>query len=277
MSCVPRASLYVAVCGTSLQFNEHPVCNGFGVVRQVTNPPGIVAVCRAADLKQTDYLGVSRYSGAVHGEIAFGIGRTEEINFVLSLAWHTAALIKLRHHPNLVCPCFASESWDVISGISDNRVRFGILDDVPRQIRGNEIEGITTDDITWVDRIFETAMALRGTDRSRRFGLAFNVAYTWNQTSDLRIAIANLWCGIEALFGDKSDKPVTRRVVEKICTWLPALNPSEVEDSYNKRCDAVHGRWLESDIQDDVFKADEILRQALLQCIDSNSVPLPDW
>jgi hypothetical protein len=277
MKTVPRAVVYVGLCGTALAFEEYRLSNGIGLVRKVTNAPGIVAVCRAADLSKTDYLGVGRYSGSIGAELAFGLDINADMDFLLSIAWHTAALMKLRQHPNLVCPCFATESWDVISGIAENRVTFGVLDDVPRQVRGVKPQPITLKDIQWVDAVWDTALDLRAVDRSRRFGLAFNIAYTWNQTSDLRIAIANVWCGIEALFGDKADKPVTRRVIEKICSWLPSLRADEVEDSYTRRCDAVHGRWLESDVMDSVIKANEILRQSLLQCIDSDSVPLPDW
>ena len=274
---IPAAKIYVGVCGTEVAFDEFRFSNGLGFIRKVVNPPGSVHVLRAANLANADYLAVSRYSSSIRAELAPGLESDSDIDSLLDVAFHTAALIKLRHHPNLTCPCFATASWDVVSAITDNTVNFGMLDDVPRQVRGAELEAVTEEEMRWVDRIWLIALGLRSVERSRRFGLAFNVSYVWNQTSDMRLALASLWCGIEALFGDKRDRPVTRRVIEKICDWLPVLNADEVEDSYNRRCDAVHGRWVENDIIEVVLKADEILRQALLRCIELDKTPLPDW
>lgn len=277
MSFVPRATVYVGMCGAQFSFDEFQLSSGIGSIRKVTNPPGIVSVFRAADTSKTDYLGVTRYSAAVQGELAFGPGRVGETKFFLDVAWHTAALIKLRQHPNIICPCFATESWDIVSAVTENRIEFGLLDDVPRPIRAPESGPITSDDMAWVDRVWDIALDLRSVDKSLRFGLAFNIAYTWNQTNDVRIALAHIWCGIEALFGDKQDRPVTRKIVEKICTWLPSLKNDDVEDCYNLRCDAVHGRRLGKKINSTLAQSHEVLRAALVRCIDKNSVPLPDW
>ena len=277
MQSVPQASVYVGMISTPLEFDEFRLSNGTGILRKVTNPPGIIAVCRAADLSKTDYLSVSRYSSVVRGELAFGLGRTGDLEFLLGIAWHTAALMKLRQHQNITCPCYATESWDVITAISDNHVSFGMLDDVPLHIHQKQSSPVTVADMEWVDKAWDAALDLRAIDKSMRFGLAFNVAYTWNQTTDMRIGLANLWCGIEALFGDKQDKPVTRRIVEKICNWLAFMKSDEVEDAYNIRCDAVHGRRLGSKINDAILNSSEILNGALVHCIETNSVPLPDW
>ncbi len=279
MRIVPTAQVYVGICGAAIDFDEFRLSNGIGLIRKVTNAPGIVHVCGAADLSKTDYLGVSRYSSAIRAEIALGLGvKKDERELLIDVAWITAALLKLRGHTNLTCPCFATESWDVITGIKENRVLFGMLDDAPAQIRCKDRGSpVSLDDMKWVDSGWNVALELRAVDRSRRFGLATNISYTWNHTNEPRIALANLWCGIEALFADKTDRPVTRRVVERVCSWLPALVANDVEDSYNRRCDAVHGRCVGDEITEAVCFADNILRAALVRCIDSNSVPLPDW
>jgi len=276
-SQIPKARVYVAVSGTDIGFEQIPLANKFGLIRRVTNPPGIIHVCRAADLSRTDYLAVARYSSSVRAELALGEEDTGDIGPLLDVGYHFAALLKLRNHTNLLCPCFATTSWDLVSGVKENSISFGLLDDVPKRVRGTDLEPVTVADIEWVNRVWETALDLRDPQDSRRFGLAFNIAYAWNQTDSPRVAIANLWCGVEALFGDKSDRPVTRRIVERICTWIPSLDSAEVEESYNRRCDAVHGRWMEHEIWESVYRAEEILRQGLLTCIDRASVPLPDW
>src|SRR6185437_14893780 len=91
MQSVPQANVYVGLCSAELSFDEFRLSNKTGIIRKITNPPGIIAVCRAAILSKTDYLSVSRYSGAVRGELAFGLDRTGELEFLLDIAWHTAA------------------------------------------------------------------------------------------------------------------------------------------------------------------------------------------
>jgi hypothetical protein len=80
---------------------------GLVTIRRVTNP-GIVHVCRAADISRSDYLGIGRYSHAITAELAAGdLGRPEadyDQNRLLDVAWHAAALLKLRGHASFVCP-----------------------------------------------------------------------------------------------------------------------------------------------------------------------------
>lgn len=185
-SVVPRAKLYVGVCGASLAFDRFEILNGFAIIRSVTNPPGLVHVASAADLKETDYLGVSRFSHMIQAELAVGnadISGHNKVDFLLGIAWHTAALIKLRNHITLYCPASASASWDTVSMISDHSVSFGMLDDVSKQIHFQEPAVVSIQDMEWVKSNWEAALGLRNKDTSRRFGLAFNLAYTWNQTN----------------------------------------------------------------------------------------------
>jgi hypothetical protein len=278
MASVPNAAVYVGMTGCELDLDTFDVVDGLGIVRQVTNAPGIVHVCRAADLSKTDYLAVARYSNSISSELAFGLNGKQEFAFLLDVAWHTAAMLKLRGHTTLCCPSYATRSWDILCAISDNTVGFGILDDVPRQIRGNRDAKIGARDLEWVRQHWSDALDLRCTDVSRRFGLAFNLSYTWNHTTDFRIGLFNLWGGLEALFADKTDRPVTRKVVDRICAWLSPLMPDDVERSYNLRCDAVHGRTLEdADLVEITCWTDEMLRQSLIRCIEQREVPLPDW
>ncbi|HVP42644.1 MAG TPA: hypothetical protein VMS96_04395 [Terriglobales bacterium] len=275
---IPATAVYVGLTGCELDVDCFDVLHGIAVIRRVTNAPGIVHVCRAADLKRTDYLSVARYSSAISSELAFGLDGTDDIRPLLESAWHTAAMIKLRGHTTLCCPSFATRSWDALCAISDNSVTFGILDDVPRQIRGNREAKISVGDLEWVRKYWDAALDLRRTDVSRRFGLALNLSYTWNHTSDFRVGLFNLWGGLEALFADKTDRPVTRRVVDRICGWLSSLTPPDVDKSYNLRCDAVHGRpFAEADLVEITCWTDEILRQSLIHCIEQQEVPLPDW
>lgn len=274
---VPEASEYVGICGATVGFDSFDIVEGLISVRRVTNPPGVIHVARAADLRRTDYLGVGRYSSAVRAEITVGTTGADEAH-PLNLAWHTAALLKLRGHTLLFCPVSCGSSWDTISAISDNSATFTLLDDVSKQIgSASSKTTVSFEDVEWVRSHHLTAFDLRDAANSRRFGLAFNVSYTWNQTPDTRVALANLWVGLEALFGERG-KSTTKALAERISTWVPSVSNGQVVALYNERCNAVHGRWLDEEaVSEALMGSDNLLRQALIKCIETNSKTLPDW
>lgn len=69
---VPAAKVYVGIFDTDVAFNEFRLSNGLGFVRKVTNPPGSVHVLRAANLVNTNYLAVGRYSSSIAAEYVIG-------------------------------------------------------------------------------------------------------------------------------------------------------------------------------------------------------------
>jgi hypothetical protein len=280
MRLVPKASAFFAICGTNIGFDSMELRDGFLSIRKVTNPPGVVRVARAANLERSDYLGVSRYSLGVRAEIVVGDEESEEDEeFLSNIAWHTAALLKLRGHATLFCPASSTASWDTLGAVSDNSVNFRMLDDVPRQIRlSTAAIPISPEDVKWVDSNFDAAMELRDAENSRRFGLAFNMMYVWNHTSDLRIAMANIWVGLEALFGNRNDRPATEALAQRISDWLPTVSKDRVKALYNQRCNCVHGRWLnEREVYRDLEESEQLLWEALIKCIETNTKTLPDW
>src|SRR5258706_9040710 len=88
---VPDAACFVGLAGVKFRGETYDVVPGLVSLRAVSNAPGIVHVCRAADLKRTDYLGVARYSHTIIAEIAAGRPEAkDDSDFVYNLAWHTA-------------------------------------------------------------------------------------------------------------------------------------------------------------------------------------------
>jgi hypothetical protein len=277
--CVPDAACFVGLAGVKFLGEPHDVVAGLVSLRRITNAPGIVHVCRAADPKRSDYLGVARYSHTIKAEIAVGRSEAQDNpEFVHNLAWHTAALLKLRGHQTLFCPGSSTVSWDTVASVLDQSTPFLVLDDVPQQIRIGQLTEISHQDLEWVRDNWQRALNLRDASSSRRFGLAFNVSYTWNHTKDIRLAIANIWSGLEALFGIQTDRPVTQRLVERITAWLPGISEDDVRALYNHRCDAVHGRWMRDEELADVIKQSaQLLQQALVRCVEREEKTLPDW
>jgi hypothetical protein len=280
-SRVPNAALFVGVAGITYDRDPFEFLPDFLSIRPVTNPPGIVHVCGAALPQGSDYLAVARYSHAIRAEITCSnrsLASKDLPKFLHDLAWHTAALIKLQGHHTLVCPGSATISWDTVASITDQSVPFVVLDDVPRQIYVDKSAPVSSAQLDWVREHWDRAIRLRDASESRRFGLAFNIAYTWNHTSDPRLAVANIWSGLDALFGIRTDRPVTQRLVARIASWLGDSRQDDIRELYNHRCDAVHGRWMdEAEIFKVIRQSQSLLRRSLIRAIERGERTRPDW
>ncbi len=280
---IPSGVLFVGLSGVRLEEPSYEILPELLILRQITNPPGMAHVCRAADQYCTDYLAVARYSDRISAEIVAGNPASspedKALPFLVDLAWHVAVLLKLRGAVGIFAPACATASWDTIAARVGRDVVFTMLDDVPRQtsISGQQ-DAIFRSDIEWIAQNFEPALRLRDFKRSRRFALAYNVSYTWNHSDNPRLALANLWVGIESLFGDRADRGVRKALVERVSAWLPGIRAEDVGHLYDYRCDAVHGRWLEnSDMMEPVRESWELLRSSVLQAIERRAAPLVDW
>ena len=277
---MPPARLFVAVALTPVLFSQYTVFPDFLHVRKVSNAPGIVHIAPAADIARSDWMGAARYAPSIEAEIAVGDSDNDSENLLLDLAWHAAALIKLRGHTSLLCPAISTVSWDVVASFKDGSVVFRMLDDIPRSILLIEDESpLTTADMDWVKTNFKPALKLRGRNISRRFGLAFELAYTCNHSNSPRITLANIWVALEALFGRRDDfrGSATKKISDRIAAWIPGASSTDVQHLYDARCAAVHGR---AQTQKEAVKAARdsysILKQALTRAIETGEIPLPD-
>jgi hypothetical protein len=83
---------------------------------------------------------------------------------------------------------------------------------------------------------------------------------------------------LEALFGNRNDRPATEALDQRISDWLPTVSKDRVKALYNQRCNCVHGRWLnEREVYLDLEESERLLREALVKCIETNAKTLPDW
>jgi hypothetical protein len=272
-------TLHVAVMGALAPNVPLVALGGVLGIRSVTDAPGAVHLAGKARDGDGGYLAIARYATGVACEIVFfdQVEHPMDGEMQHHLCWHLAALLKIRGH-QLQCPASASLPWDLIAGAENGSVDFRILDDQPTRIVLRPPMKVTPGDVAWCDQHFMAAMQLRGVKVSRRFGLAFNLAYTWNLSRDYRVALTLLWAGLEALFGDQTDRPVTANLATRIAAWVPNTTDAHVRSLYATRCDAVHGRDLTaSGASQAMIETERLLQDALRMAIEQGRVPLPDW
>lgn len=276
---IEPGSTHIAVAGIDRPTDELELLDGLMRLRAVSEPPGAVHLAGKGLHGDGHYLAIARHMQHVTGEVAFFEQPEHAMDSALrhQLSWHLVAMLKLRGH-QVFCPASSSIPWDLVAGVDDRTVEFQLLDDKPARIALRPPTTVTADDAAWINTHYMAALELRGQQVSRRFGLAFNLAYAWNLTDDYRVALTLLWAALEALFGDQRDAPVTARLAARIAAWCPTVTDSEVRALYSVRCDAVHGRNLTPQAaQQAMTDTERLLRNAMVRAIELKRAPLADW
>jgi len=191
----------------------------------------------------------------------------------LGRAWLASALIKLKGfnaHLPLAC---SSYSWNVIAGhqkrtkgiFEEELEEKGVESAVnsPRRalppFKGGPLDVhtsllvpenvktiLTNEDADWINDNYEKFNYLAG--KSEGFRFALEAAVEWQYASGPRVAIAQLWSGIEALFGINSE--LAYRISLHIASLLEERGIArrekfdKVRKLYVVRSKAVHGEEL---------------------------------
>lgn len=204
----------------------------------------------------------------------------------LNRAWLATALLKLKgYNAHLPLAC-SSYSWDVVAGHQE-RLRqiykeakekgiepdkYSPKRDLPT-FKGNLLElhtkfmipyntkkKLSEEDASWIRDNYNTFNTLAA--ESENFRLALTVVVDWQYSSNPRIAIAQLWSGIEAVCGISSE--LVYRISLLIASLLEPRGVvrqtrfNQVKKLYGTRSKAVHGKEL----------SDGKLTKAMLESFD---------
>jgi hypothetical protein len=205
----------------------------------------------------------------------------------LNRAWLASALLKLKGynaHLPLACSVY---SWNVVAGHQERTKSIfreelkekGIASAVnsPRRdlppFKGQLLElhtkfivpdnaktTLLEEDVHWISNNYEIFNSLAAESESFRFALT--AAVDWQYSSDPRVAIAQLWSGIEAVFGISSE--LVYRISLLIASLLEPRGVARqtkfdhVRKLYGIRSKAVHGEEL----------SDDKLTKAMLESFD---------
>ncbi|MGA8849724.1 MAG: hypothetical protein WB564_07895 [Dehalococcoidia bacterium] len=216
----------------------------------------------------------------------------------LNRAWLASALIKLKGfnaHLPLAC---SSYSWNFIAG-QQERTK-GIFEEELKEkgvesavnsperalppFKGQLLEVhtrllvpenvktiLTKEDADWINDNYEKFNYLAA--KSEGFRFALSAAVDWQYASDPRMAISQLWSGIEALFGISSE--VVYRISLQVASLLEERGVArqdrfnQVKKLYGARSKAVHGEELSDDkLNKAMLESFDILNKLLLVNIE---------
>lgn len=218
----------------------------------------------------------------------------ESAGRTLSKAWLASALIRLKGFSGHLPLASSSYSWNIIAGhqertkgifqeeLEESGVesavnsprralpRFeGQLLDVHTSLLSpeNVKTMLTKEDADWINDNYEKFNGLSG--ESEAFSFALAAAVEWQYASSPRVAIAQLWSGIEALFGISSE--LVYRISLQVASLLEERGITrkekfdKVKKLYDVRSKAVHGEELSfSDLHKAMLESFDILSRLLL-------------
>ena len=216
----------------------------------------------------------------------------------LNRAWLASGLIKLKGfnaHLPLAC---SSYPWDFIAGhqertkgifeveLKEKGVEAAVNspDRALPKFKGSLLEVrtkllvpenaktmLSKEDADWIDDNFERFNYLAA--KSEGFRFALSAAVNWQYASEPRMAIAELWSGIEALFGISSE--LVYRISLQVASLLEERGAkrkdrfNQVKKLYGARSKAVHGEELSDDkLHKAMIESFDILNRLLLVNIE---------
>jgi len=130
---------------------------------------------------------------------------------------------------------------------------------------------LNKEDADWIKDNYERFNCLAA--KSEGFRFALSAAVNWQYASEPRMAIAELWSGIEALFGINSE--LVYRISLQVASLLEERGPKrkdrfkQVKKLYGARSKAVHGEELSDDkLNKAMIESFDILNKLLLVNIE---------
>jgi hypothetical protein len=233
-------------------------------------------------------------------------GATESAGSTLSKAWLASALMRLKGFGGHLPLASSAYSWNVVAGhqertkgifreeLEERGVESAVnsprralpafkgqlLDVHTSLLRPENVKRVLTkDDADWVSDNYERFNKLAG--ESEAFNFALASAVEWQYASSPRMAMAQLWSGIEALFGISSE--LVYRISLQVACLLEERGMTrrerfdKVKKLYEVRSKAVHGEELSfSRLYGAVVESFDILNRLLLASVEKGRLFTPD-
>ena len=259
--------------GLSMEPTPHAM-EDLAVLRAVEEPPGEVEL--ASVLREKSLLSaVARYSPGFRYELAvYRSADSVDDQVSFTIAWWIVSLLRIRTLIEILVPVAANCSWSVAAAVAENSLEVRLVEDVPRALVLNAPATITGEDIHWVSIHIKPFAKLL---ESVQFKLAVEALTTHAHQSSLRMTVATLWSGIEALFDVNSE--LRFRLAMYVDVLLEPRGATRIalfrriRQLYDVRSKAVHGVKVSDDtLAEHIREVRAVLSRLLSAFIERGSV-----
>lgn len=244
------------------------------LVRRLLTSPSQSGLYSSSTNLRPDAIEAGLLVGKVSAELVLGFdGGIEEAK---TRAYYACLAISVKTGQIFSCPIVSDSSFDGIESASPNSTNFWLTGDTPKLWR-HDLPPLgpaaTAEDVA---RCMQTMLDLHKVGTNRRLHVATQIYWKWAQSADPRIALMSIWGALDALFG-KNERQAKKAIVSRLTDFCSTIEPDEVMEMYERRCDAVHGRGREdSYFIEGVVRSANLLRLSLDQISKVGRQPLPD-
>lgn len=202
----------------------------------------------------------------------------------LNRVWLFSVLLILHDMQDQYPIAYNKYSWNIFSGqtvpgavkASIGEFSGGVLDFTLSYIHTTSKKGmLDNESYEFIRKYFISANKLAHDYEQFRLGLLS--LYDWRFAKDIRVAIARLWVGIEALLNINSE--LSYRIALYASTVLEDRGEArkarfnEIKKLYSKRSRAVHGDSMsDEDLVDTIEKSFQLLKDLIVFCCKTNKM-----
>ena len=213
-----------------------------GELRKVVEPPGEIELASA--LKNQHLFGaIGRYSHGITHELAVNPNFGDSDQAAFNIGWWIISAIRVKTLAEFLVPAVADHSWSVIAALDGQQCHAQLLEDVPQARRVDDDSVVVHElDLQWaLANIAQFGRMLE----VPKFRLAVDALTTHQHLFSLRMMVASLWSGIEALLGVQAE--LRFRIAMSIAGLVKPRGQQRIDEYrrikklYDVRSRAVHG------------------------------------
>ncbi len=267
--------LFLGIIGLLLQDSNWDL-EGALRIQVIGSRPGAHEVARALSDQRVAAI-IGRYGPLVVHELAVGPEITTG-DEAISVGLDFMSLLRVKTLSELLIPAALSCSWSatVLNRVPPQSCDATLLEDIPATLSLEDPKAVSKDDLNWVFEHLSTFQQLYATTPA--YALAVDSLCQHSQQTNVRMAAAMLWSGIEALFGLKGE--INFRLALYIAAFLEDLGSNRltvfaaVRSEYNTRSRIVHGDTSDEHlICNHVIKTRQFLSHLLCKSTENRGIP----
>lgn len=274
LSIPPWSGCFLGLSGIVSEVSHEDIADGWMRLRRLETSISSMDVFSSAKESNRETFEAARVVDLLDHELI--ISQDFSAQNALHLGHFACLALSIQTGLQLSCLIAASQSFDALLASPRNSVSFYETGGfkkfyqfynkpVHRPVKSNEVM-----------KLLESLLILHKRGKNLRLQVACELFDTWAQSKNPRTALSSLWAGIDAIYG-KNERNSRKALAIRVSEFLPRFEIEHVENAYQTRCDAVHGRHSSSErLHQGIVVAYEMLLETLRQILRERSLPLPD-